>query len=307
MTSLPRLDLRLLRAAVAVRDAGSVTVAARRLGTSQPALSRLIATIEGELGFALFSRTGRTLKPAPAAELFLSQAAATLVGTERLGQLALTIRQGRLAKLKIAAPTNLFQEVLPGAVAHFAAARPGVEIEVQIRRRHEILQGLERGGIDFGIAVLPIGQPGLTVRPFAETEAVCLLPSDHSLAQRASITPADLSGLEQIGLPDGSILRGWVEDAFASAGVAYRRRFTVDSNHLASRLVAAGLGVAVIHPVAARDLPANVVSRPFRPALPFTYALLERADLSYGPLAQDLEDALRQAWPAHDDGLARPS
>lgn len=305
MTSLPRLDLRLLRAAVTVRDAGSVTVAARRLGTSQPALSRLIATLEGELGFALFSRTGRTLKPAPAAELFLSQAAATLVGTERLSQLALTIRQGRLAKLKIAAPTNLFQEVLPDAVAHFAAARPGVEIEVQIRRRHEILQGLERGEIDFGIAVLPVGQPGLTVRRFAETEAVCLLPSDHALARRASIAPADLGGLEQIGLPDGSILRGWVEDAFASAGVAYRRRFTVDSNHLASRLVAAGLGVAVIHPVAARDLPAGVVSRPFRPALPFTYALLERADLSYGVLAQELEKALRQAWPAHDDGRAR--
>ena len=59
MSTLPRLDLRVLRAAVAVRDAGSVTLAARRLGTSQPALSRLIATLEAELGFALFSRSGR--------------------------------------------------------------------------------------------------------------------------------------------------------------------------------------------------------------------------------------------------------
>jgi len=39
----PRFDLRLLRAAVAVRDAGSVTAAAKRLGTTQPALSRLVA------------------------------------------------------------------------------------------------------------------------------------------------------------------------------------------------------------------------------------------------------------------------
>lgn len=296
MSKLPRLDLRLLRAAVAVRDAGSVTLAAQRLGTSQPALSRLIATLEAELGFPLFSRSGRALKPAPAAELFISQAAATLVGTERLSQLALAIRAERVAKLKIAAPTSLFHEVLPGALVHFAAKRPGVEIEVQIRRRWEILQGLDSGAIDFGIAVLPIGQPGLTVRPFAETEAVCLLPEGHALAGAPFVTPADLAEFQQVTLPDGSILRGWVEDSFAAAGVAYQRRFVADSNLLASRLVAAELGVAVMHPIAVGYLVKGVVSRPFRPALPFTYALLERADISYGALAQELEEALRQAW-----------
>ncbi len=305
MSRLPRLDLRLLRAAVAVRDAGSVTAAARRLGTSQPALSRLIAALEAELGFTLFTRTGRTLKPAPVAELFLSQAAATVVGTERLSHLALTIREGRVAKLKIAAPTGLFHEVLPQALQRFALARPGVEIEVQIRRRREILQGLDNGGIDFGIVVLPVGQPGLTVRPFAETEAVCLLPENHPLAAADAVTPGDLGDIEQIVLPEGSILRGWVEDAFAAAGVAYRRRFVVDSNLLAARLVAAGLGAAVIHPVRTGSLVAGFVSRPFRPALPFTYALLERADLSYGALAQELEEALRQAWLAQEAGEER--
>lgn len=298
MSTLPRLDLRVLRAAVAVRDAGSVTLAARRLGTSQPALSRLIATLEAELGFALFSRSGRSLMPAPAAELFLSQAAATLAGTERLSQLALTIRAGRVAKVKIAAPTGLFHDVLPDALQRFATARPGVEIEAQIRRRREILQGLDSGAMDFGIAVLPVGQPGLTVRPFAETEAICLLPAAHPLAGAAAVTPADLAAFEHISLPDGSILRGWVEDTFAAAGVAYRRRITVDSNLLAARLVAAGLGVAVMHPVTAGSLVEGVVSLPFRPALPFTYALLERADLGYGVLAQELEQALRQAWLA---------
>ena len=69
-------------------------------------------------------------------------------------------------------------------------------------------------------------------------------------------------------------------------------------NLLAARLVAAGLGVAVMHPVTAGSLVEGVVSLPFRPALPFTYALLERADLGYGVLAQELEQALRQAWLA---------
>lgn len=206
MSKLPRPDLRRLRAAVAVRDAGS----------------------------------------------------ATLVGAERLSQLALAIRAERVAKLKIAAPISLFHEVLP------------------------------------------IGRLAVTVPPFAETGAVCLLPADYALASAPFVTPADLAEFEQVALPDGSILRGWVEDAFAAAGVAHQRRFIADSDLLASHLVSAGLGVAVIHPVAAGYFVNEVVSRPFQPALPFTYALLERADLSFGALAQELEEALRQAWLARE-------
>lgn len=294
---LPRLALNSLRAAVTVRDAGSVTEAARRLGTSQPVLSRLLAALEAELGFPLFSRAGRAVRPAPAAGLFLDQAAATLIGAERLGQLAIAIRAERVARVKLAGSTGLMQEVMPSALEHFARARPGVEIDLQIRRRHEILEALDRGAIDFGLVVLPVGQPGLTVRPFASAEAICLLPAGHPLATAASVTPADLGGQDQVCLPEGSLLRRWTEDVFAAAGVTAHRRVSVDSNLIAARLVAAGFGFAVTHPVRPANLPPEVVARPFRPALPFTYALVERTDIGLGGIARELEEALRLSMP----------
>ena len=61
------LDWNLLRALGAVLDLGSLTQAAARLGTSQPTLSRQIATLEAQLGTPLFARGARRLQPTPAA------------------------------------------------------------------------------------------------------------------------------------------------------------------------------------------------------------------------------------------------
>jgi DNA-binding transcriptional LysR family regulator len=291
----PRFDLRLLRAAVAVRDAGSVTAAAKRLGTTQPALSRLVAGLEAELGFALFTREGRRLRPAPAAAAFLDRAAAMLVGAERLGQLALAVRAGRCSVVRLAASPNLALGLLPRALARFAAAMPDVEVELRIRRRPELLRALAAGEIDFGLAVLPVGEAGLRVRPFATAEAVCLVPARHPLARARSVTPARLAESDMVVLPEGSILRRWVDDAFAAAGVVCRRRFTVDSAMMAAGLVGAGLGCAVVHPIEAPGLPPGLAARPFRPAIRFTYALLERADAGLARIADVLGAALRQS------------
>jgi DNA-binding transcriptional LysR family regulator len=295
MSHPPRFDLRLLRAAVAVRDAGSVTAAARRLGITQPALSRLVASLEAELGFALFTREGRQLRPAPTAMAFLDRAAAMLVGAERLGQLALAVRAGRCSVVRLAASPNLALGLLPQALARFAGAMPDVEVELRIRRRPELLRALTAGEIDFGLAVLPVGQPGLQVRPFATAEAVCLVPAGHPLARARSVTPAQLVDSDMVVLPEGSILRRWVDDAFAAAGIACHRRFTVDSAMVAASLVGAGLGCAVMHPIEAPNLPPGVTVRPFRPAIGFTYAMLERADLGLQQIAEVLGAALQQS------------
>lgn len=291
----PRLDFKPLRAAVAVRETGTVTAAARRLGITQPALSRMIAALEAELGFALFTRDGRRLQPAPGAIWFLDQAAVTLTSAARLGDLAVAVRGGRILRLRIAAPTNLAQDVLPQALVGFARCWPDVDVEVLIRRRPEMLRALAGCEIDFALGVLPVGESHVKVRPFATTEAICMLPASHRLAHAVEVTPAMLAGETHIGLPEGSVLRHWVEDAFAAAGARYRCGFTVDSNLIAARLVAAGLGCSVIHPLAAGGLPPGVVQRPFRPALPLTYALLQRSDAGLDAVGNPLEAMLRQA------------
>src|SRR6185295_19644482 len=64
---LDRFDWSLVRSFLAVVDAGSVTAAAKRLGATQPTLSRHVAELEAQLGAPLFERTGRGVVPTGAA------------------------------------------------------------------------------------------------------------------------------------------------------------------------------------------------------------------------------------------------
>lgn len=296
MTQPPqRFDLHLLRAAAAVREAGSVTAAARRLGTSQPALSRLLRTLEAQIGLELFERVQRRLQPAPRALPFLDRAEALLNEAGRLGALATALGGGQRAAVRIVAMPNIALGPWPRAAAHFARAHPDIEVQVAMRFRPELLRDLESGRADFGLTALPVGKTALRVRPFHETRALCLLPARHRAARRPVVGPLDLAGAELAVLPEGAVLQTLVDDAFAAAGATYRRRFTVDTASTAARLVAEGLCCAVTHPL--EPLPAGVAQRPFEPALPLAYALLERLDARMGAVGEDLERSLRLTAP----------
>lgn len=298
MKNLLRFDLRLLRAAVAVREAGSVTAAARRLNMSQPALSRLLGTLEDQLGLPLFERVQRQLRPASQALPFLDRAATLLIEAERLGTLATALVSGQRAAIRIVAVPNVAMGLLQGALRRFACSHPDIEVQVAVRFRPDLLRELENGAADFGLTVLPVGNKGLRVRPFHEARAICLLPARHPAARRRIITPVDLQDVDLAVLPDGAILQTWVDDAFTAAGVTYRRRFTVDTAFMAAQLAAGELCCGVTHPIEPQLLPAGVVQRPFEPTIRLTYALLERVGAELGPLGQALEDSLRRAASA---------
>lgn len=302
MTLAPRFDLRLLRAAVTIRDAGSVTAAARRLGISQPALSRLLGQLEAEIGFELFTRERRRLVPARRSAFFLDRAAAMVTEAERMRQLALALRNGQRSTIRILAVPNLALGLLQDALTAFATSHPEMEMQVALRFRTDLLRQLAAGEADFGLTVLPVDMAGLRARAFARTEAVCLLPAGHPLTRRRIITPELLDGLDLAVLAEGAILKQWLDEAFIAAGASYRKRFAVDSTLMATGYVEAGLCCAVMHPLPASRVPAGVVVRPFRPAIRLTYALLERADAGLGAIAEGLEGVLRQAMAAIDPG-----
>jgi DNA-binding transcriptional LysR family regulator len=73
------LDLHLLKAFLAVAEAGSVTAAAEELGYSQPGLSHRIAILERELGCALFRRRGRGMTLTREGQLLMPYARMTVV------------------------------------------------------------------------------------------------------------------------------------------------------------------------------------------------------------------------------------
>ena len=271
-------DTAQLRAALAVWHLGGVTRAAEEIGLTQPAVSRLVAALESELGFQLFTRDNRRLMVTAPGAAFLQQAEAALGGLGRLREWAAALQRGRSGILRIAAVSALAHGLAPRALVAFKRDYPDLAVEVEEADRKIQVEALESRRIDVGLVALPASAPGLRVEMIVEGEAVCLLPESHPLAALDVLDPPALAGERFIRLNEPRLLQSMTDAAFDRIGLARPVAVAVNSTPLMISFVAEGLGLAITHRMSTFVLPQGVVARPFRPTISFAYAALRRAD-----------------------------
>lgn len=103
------MDLRHLRTFVTVAELGTVSKAAQRLRVAQPALSRQIWDLEGELGLKLFDRVGRGLVLSGEGEQLLGSCRNLLGYARSLTEQAQELRGGDRGLLKVTASAHLIE------------------------------------------------------------------------------------------------------------------------------------------------------------------------------------------------------
>src|SRR6185369_3952341 len=118
------MRLRYLQALRGVMETGTVTEAARRLGRTQPQVSRLLGALEAELGFNLFIRKGRRLLPTSEGTAFYQQAERILSGWDDIATIAEDIRTRREPKLRLITQPYLAHALMPATFAAFVAKHP---------------------------------------------------------------------------------------------------------------------------------------------------------------------------------------
>ena len=287
------LDPTQLRAVLAVREMGTVTRAAEQLGLSQPAVSRLIAALEAELGFVVFERSRKRMVLSQRGAKFLDEAQSAMRSMARLGVLAGELRRGSHGLLRVGAIAPLALGIVARTVAIHARRVPNITIEIEVLGRQDQLEELRAGRIDIGLAAMPFSGAGLRVEPIMEADAVCLLRSDHRLASRSQLAPADIAGESLVlGRPE-SIVRQRLDDTFRQSNLMQKVASVADNTPLVIALVAAGVGVAVTHAFPEDTLPSSVVARRFRPRIPFTYAIVTQAGDFRSRAVAEFSDTLR--------------
>ena len=157
------MNLRQLHAIQTVTELGSVTAAATRLRLTQSAVSRIIAAVEAELGFALFERHHRRLIPGEHTLHFVARAAKIVDGMEELKASARAIRQGRIERLRVISVPPFLQGFCREQSR--GASSPILETFGQCRYR---TAGRHTGiGSTGGISISPSLASRSTVRRFA--------------------------------------------------------------------------------------------------------------------------------------------
>ncbi|MEQ6289071.1 LysR substrate-binding domain-containing protein [Vogesella sp. GCM10023246] len=272
----------------AVIELGTVTAAANYLHIAQPAVSRLIASLEEAVGFPLFERIKGRLQPTSQGRAFYLEVDRAFVGLERLRHSASSIRQQHSGSLVLAAMPLLSNLFLPEALRLCLQQGFQGAMTLQTFRSEEVLQRVAIQTCDIGFALgceAGEGMSGLRVR----CDSICLLPPAHPLAQlHRPLTPGDLAGTALIR-NEQDPAQQLLDHVFRQAGMHRHDPIEVSFASALASLVAVGVGAAVTDPFTAhiaRNQNEAVTIHRFEPALPFEFLILLPTLRPLAPFAQ---------------------
>lgn len=275
------MELRQLRAFVILAEELSFRRAAERLHMSQPPLSRLIKTLEDELGVRLLERDRASkISLTDAGQSFLADTRRTLAQTEAARGRAQEAERGERGRLNIANNAALSADVLPRLLCSFREQFPQVQISLIEMTRNEPLPALQEGRIHVGMFP-DLGEPldrHFQRQPLFSCPMVAVLPARHKLAK---VSKSDLSVTalknETILVPAARTSPGYFDRLNQLCAVTHFTPAAIqpaEGLHNLLGLVAAGYGVAILPEVLLSSPRAGWVTRRLRaPVPPFQLSL----------------------------------
>lgn len=245
------METRLLRAFVDLAEELHFGRAAARLGIAQPQLSVQIRSLETMLGARLFDRDRRHVALTEVGREFLPDARAILARIDAARRRVQGLAQGEAGYLAVGFTGSApFNPAMRGIIGGFRRRWPGVSLSLAEMSTTDQLGGLIEGKIDVGFL-----RPGrgaapdrLTVRTVSREALVAVLPADHPLADRDSLSIADLAGQSFILAPRerGPGLHDKIAGLCAAAG--FRPSVGIEVHQLPTivSLAATGLGISIV-------------------------------------------------------------
>lgn len=253
-----RFDLTDLRLFLHVAEAGSITGGAERSALALASASARIRGMEAAAGTALLQRGRRGVAPTPAGEAVLHHARLVLQQIERMrGELG-DYARGLKGHVRILGNTAAVTEFLPEPLAEWLAAHPRIDIDLEERPSHAIVEAVAAGLADLGIVAdmadgrAADGGGGLERIPFRIDRLVLAVPRGHLLAARRRIAFAEVLGEDFVGLSPGSALQDHLARHAARAGRPLTLRVRLGGFDAVCRMVEQGVGLAVVPETAAR-------------------------------------------------------
>jgi DNA-binding transcriptional LysR family regulator len=208
------MELRHLRYFVAVAEELHFRRAAERLHIAQPAVSEQIRKLEAELGVRLLERTQRSVSLTVAGAAFLEEARRVLHQAERAVRAARRARADVIGRLRLGYLVDALPDAVPWALRRFAAAAPGIDVQLERDSCRRLLADVGSGQLDAAVVCMPAPVAGLRVTVFAQETAVAAMADLHPCANQQIIA---LDSLQRTAI---MVLAREVNPAFHDAMVA---------------------------------------------------------------------------------------
>lgn len=248
------MDIAALETFVAVAKCASFSEAAQQLHLTQPAISKRVAALEGELNTKLFDRIGRQITLTEAGQALLPRAERILEELED-SRRALTNLSGHVSgRLTIATSHHIGLHRMPPILRSFMARYPAVDLDLQFRASEVICDDVEHGNLELGIVTLPPDpRDNLEVHTIWNDPLRIVCAKDHPLVTET------VNGLEALGsspailTEKGTFTRMLLENAFLPLGIPIQVKLSTNFLETIKMMVSVGLGWSCIPEVMIND------------------------------------------------------
>lgn len=276
------LNLKSLECFQAILHTGSATAAAKQLGITQPAVSRLIQVLEQQLGMPLFYREHSRLIATDEARYLEQEIALLLSSVDRFKALASSVAKSELGSLKIVAPASFSAGPLADVIASFMQQYPSISLSIDAHSPQVARELVAHRSLDCGFIQLPETHPGLVCKHLLSSKLVCAIPKAHPLASAQVIVLSQLASEPLIMLGQGRPTRIRLEKEFNKAGVRMNVRLETHTVATACAYVKKGLGIAILNQILAEQYcDQQMVLLPLLPEMQHQYGFIYSA---YAPM-----------------------
>ncbi len=284
------LDWNLARAFCATADTGSLSSAARRIGLTQPTLSRQVAALEADLGVALFERIGKRLVLTEAGAGLLPHARAMSAAAQAMELAAAGKDQEIAGRVTISATDVMAAYILPGIVAEIRAAAPQITIVIQ---SSNAISDLRRREADIAIRHVRPTEDDLICR-HVRTYSAHFYAAESWIARRGA--PVSVTGLAASDLLGFDPVERFAAH-LNSAGVpvsADEIRIVSENAVVVWEMVLQGLGVGVMLREIAERTPGAVQVLADLPPTPVPVWLVSHRELTTSRRVRHVFEALAE-------------
>ncbi|MCM1079974.1 MAG: LysR substrate-binding domain-containing protein [Clostridium sp.] len=147
------MTLQQLKYIIAIDRYKSFAHAAKALRITQPTISGMLVKLEEELDVRIFERTNKTVRTTAIGKIIIRQAEKVLMEAMRIDELVAEEKGTVSGKLTLAIGPTIAPYLLPKFIKHYREDYPQIDIGISELKAYDMLQALEHGEADAGIAI----------------------------------------------------------------------------------------------------------------------------------------------------------
>ncbi len=248
------MEIRQLKAFVAIAETGTFTAAAARVHVTQAAISMQIRQLETEVGAKLFVRAPRHVILTEAGEHLLHRARQILrehdAAIDEIAELAGAER----GRLRIgSASAMVLTDPLPKILKEVRKRHPRAELSVTSGTSESLVEQILGGELDLAFVSLPVEARGIQTERLSEDQLVAIASPRHRLSKQRTVSAYTLAGEKLILGERGGNTRRLIDQFFAQAGVSLNVAMELSRQAAIKRMVEEDMGVGIVPLQSVRD------------------------------------------------------